>query len=253
MTAISDPTELETVLPDGYDAGFRSRLSPEIVRQTDFPRTQLGRRGYNEADVERFRNRVIMELVSGAQEKAELRQEIQRLRDYYRRQGVDPVAAQEGAREGTRARRREAAAHNQAAENQAGGPSSADLVPTVEAVNVMSRAQQVADQHVAQAEDYARRLVANAREQYEEILVQAHETAERAEAEVRAAEEERAMLLARSINSDGRLDPGEVENLRELASRLAYMRTFAQVTQVQLRSILDALSDELGQLAPVNP
>jgi hypothetical protein len=35
--------------------------------------------------------------------------------------------------------------------------------------------------------------------------------------------------------------------MQYLQSRLAYMRTFAQVTHVQLRSILDALRQELDQ------
>jgi vacuolar-type H+-ATPase subunit H len=117
-------------------------------------------------------------------------------------------------------------------------------IATVQAVNVMSQAQQAADQHIAQAEDYARRLVANARLQYEEILHRAHDQAQAAAAEAaRAAEEQQHASHE---------DPAEMQYLQ---SRVAYMRTFAQVTQVQLRSILDALRQELDQLTelPAGP
>ena len=104
-------------------------------------------------------------------------------------------------------------------------------IATVQAVNVMSQAQQAADQHIAQAEDYARRLVANARLQYEEILHRAHDQAQAAAAEAGRVAEEQQQRAPHE-------DPAEMQYLQ---SRLAYMRTFAQVTQVQLRSILDAL------------
>ena len=82
-----------TLTSDRSDEGTleltpRGRLTPEVARHLDFPRSPLGRRGYGEADVERFRNRVVLELINAAAEQAELRREIQRLRDYYRRQGV---------------------------------------------------------------------------------------------------------------------------------------------------------------------
>ena len=102
----------------------------------------------------------------------------------------------------------------------------------------MSQAQQAADQHIAQAEDYARRLVANARLQYEEILHRAHDQAQAAAAEAGRVAEEQQQRAPHE-------DPAEMQYLQ---SRLAYMRTFAQVTQVQLRSILDALRTELDQL-----
>src|SRR4029450_5400770 len=77
---------------------------------------------------------------------------------------------------------------------QAGQPATTQVnvnIATVQAVNVMSQAQQAADQHIAQAEDYARRLVATPRLQYEETLPRAHDQAQAAAAEAgRVAEEQ---------------------------------------------------------------
>jgi hypothetical protein len=152
---------------------------------------------------------------------------VQRLRDYYRRHQVDvdkgtaPAPGQEEA--------------------------PAELVPagpTPDAVNVMSQAQQAADQHIAQAEDYARRLVSGARRQYEEILVAAHDQADRATAEARE------LFTRASHVPDPPPTTAEVDLLQE---RVTYLRTFAQVTQVQLRSILDGLRQELDRLALPEP
>ena len=235
MTA---PSELER--PDveiGVAGVLVQRLTPDGVRRTEFPRTPIGRRGYNEADVDHFRARVVQEIGQSNAEKAALRQElqrqrdeVQRLREYYRRNRVD-VDAKPG---------------------QQTGPSTQINVniATVQAVNVMSQAQQAADQHIAQAEDYARRLVANARLQYEDILHRAHDQAQEA-----ASEAGRLFETRQHHGPDGERGREQAAEMQYLQERLAYMRTFAQVTQVQLRSILDALRQELDQLTelPTGP
>jgi len=234
-------TTSETQHADGLELGIGSalaqRLTPDGVRRLEFPRSPIGRRGYNEADVEHFRARVVHEIVQGSAERAALRQdlqrqrdEVQRLREYYRRQRVDV--------DSTGAQGRGPVQNAPAATTQINVN-----IATVQAVNVMSEAQQAADQHIAQAEDYARRLVANARLQYEEILHRAHDQAQ-------AAATEAGRLFEQQRDRPGAPDrsEGHDEEMQYLQSRLAYMRTFAQVTQVQLRSILDALRQELDQL-----
>jgi DivIVA domain-containing protein len=59
-------------------------LTADDVRATTFNRSQLGWRGYSEEEVEAFVARVADGLVAADQERAALRAEIRRLRDFYR-------------------------------------------------------------------------------------------------------------------------------------------------------------------------
>jgi len=76
---MTSSTELDHV--DGLEFGsggtLAQRLSPETVRRFEFGRSPIGRRGYNEADVEHFRGRVVHEVVQSTAERAALRQELQ--------------------------------------------------------------------------------------------------------------------------------------------------------------------------------
>lgn len=94
---------------------------------------------------------------------------------------------------------------------------------SVRAVELLSRAQQSADNAVAEAESYARDLVATAREQYRDILQRAHETATQS---------------TRDLPTTAGGPVPEVE----------YVRTYARVAQVQLRSVLEALTAEVDKL-----
>jgi DivIVA domain-containing protein len=193
-------------------------MSPERVRAWEFTRTPLGRRGYSEEEVRLFLARVAEELAAGDAEKAGLRAEVNRLRNYYREHNVD--------------------VDTRRADVSESGPSTA-------AINLMSQAQQAADAQVAQAEEYCRRLVAQARDHYEDVLREAAEQAS-------AAAETASAAYQASVEAEG---AGSYER-EALESRIAWLRTFAEVTQVQLRSVLEALTrevDKLGDLpnAPV--
>lgn len=105
---------------------------------------------------------------------------------------------------------------------------------SVHAVGLLSQAQQTADSCVAEAEQYARDLVSAARSQYQEILQKAQQAAADKMREVSA--------VAPPTDPDGGVVP---------MPEIEYVRTFARVAQVQLRSVLDALTqevDKLGQL-----
>jgi DivIVA domain-containing protein len=185
----------------------RHPLSPERVRTTEFSRTTIGRRGYHEDEVRMFLARVAEDLAASDAEKAALRAEIDRLRNYYRDHRIDVDSQQATDREAQ---------------------------PSIAAINLMSQAQQAVDAQVAQAEDYCRRLVAQAREHYENILREAAEQANLAAEQVSA-----------TYSSYG--EGGGVER-EALERRIAWLRTFAEVTQVQLRSVLEALTREVDKL-----
>jgi cell division initiation protein len=97
------------------------------------------------------------------------------------------------------------------------------------AVNLLSQAQQAADSAVAEAERYARDMVLAARNQYQEILQRAQDAASEAAHELRA------------VPGGYGIPVQEVE----------YVRTFAHIAQVQLRSVLDALAKEVDRLGKV--
>jgi DivIVA domain-containing protein len=187
-------------------------LSPDRVRSWQFSRTPLGRRGYSEDEVRLFLSRVAEELAAGDAEKATLRAEVRRLRNYYRDRNIDADAPR---------------------------PDVAEAGPSIAAINLISQAQQAADAQVAQAEEYARRLVRQARDQYEDILREAANQA--AEAAERAG-------AAYQASPEGQSGGADAPHREALERRIAWLRTFAEVTEVQLRSVLEALTREVDKL-----
>lgn len=120
----------------------------------------------------------------------------------------------------------------------AGSDASDDISP--QAVILFSQAQQVADQLVEEAVLHARDLMSSARHQQREILEQAHKAAEAA-ARQAAAANGREMVSSAAGAADSSASVPEIE----------YVRTFAQVAQVQLRSVLEALSEQVDRLGEV--
>jgi len=92
------------------------------------------------------------------------------------------------------------------------------------AVGLLSQAQLIADKAVADAEQYARDLVVAARDEYREVL----ERAERSAGHV---------VAGLAATPEGPTLP-EIE----------YVRTYAKVAQIQLRSVLDALTEQVDRL-----
>ena len=111
-----------------------------------------------------------------------------------------------------------------------------------QAVLLFSQAQQVADQLVEEAVIHARDLMSSARHQQREIMEQAHRAAESA-AGVAARQAGHGMVASAAATP-----PGDYSSP---VPEIAYVRTFARVAQVQLRSVLDALSEQVDRLAEV--
>ncbi|MBT2231077.1 DivIVA domain-containing protein [Nonomuraea sp. NEAU-A123] len=184
----------------------RQPLTPDRVRNKDFSRAKLGSRGFNVDEVRNFLYRMAEDMTASDMEKAELRAEVDRLKNWYKDHGTDTT--------------------------NPGATQQARL--NVDAVNLLSRAQQTADAQIAEAEDYARRLVGQARQQYEQILQESQQRAEEA-----------ASQAVNVYRSSGEVHSVEAE---ELERRIAYLRTFAEVTQVQLRAVLEGLANEVNKL-----
>ncbi|MGW0231639.1 DivIVA domain-containing protein [Actinopolymorpha singaporensis] len=106
------------------------------------------------------------------------------------------------------------------------------------AVALFSQAQQVADRLVEEAVQHARDLMSAARSQEREIIQRAHEAAEAAAREAGA----RSPGGAAGHGGSGYDVP---------VSEIEYVRTFARVAQVQFRSVLEALSEQVDRLGQV--
>jgi DivIVA domain-containing protein len=125
------------------------RLTPDAVQAVAFPSARIGRRGLDEEHVRAFCAQVELELMRLLRERASLMAEVQRLR---RR-----VLGQSGA------------------EGETGLPAND---ANLQAVRILSEAEQIADRYVADARAYSARLAAEAQRRRDEMLAEARSRAE---------------------------------------------------------------------------
>jgi DivIVA domain-containing protein len=185
-----------------------NRLTPDAVQSVTFPSARLGRRGLDEEHVWAFCGQVERELVRLFNERTTLTDEVQRLRR--RVLGLTGDEAGSGYR-----------------------PDDAH----VQAVRILSKAQQTADRYVADAQEYSRQLAQDARRRRDEILSEArtHAAAMLDEAHGEASRAAEAALAAPP--GEARPDAGR----GELEAELVYLRTFSDVYRTHLHAYLDAL------------
>jgi len=124
-------------------------LSPDQVRQRTFREHQRGRRGYRREDVDAFLGRMADEVQRWGAAYNHMDNEVRRLRNYFRGQGIDPEL-----------------------------PRVRTL--SLDAVNTMVQAQAHADQLIANAQAHARAMQFDARDQAEAIVAKARKEADRA-------------------------------------------------------------------------
>ena len=187
---------------------YSDMLTPERVRSAAFTPTRLGRRGLDEAEVRSF-----CEWVSGGvarllSDNSMLQAEIQRLRDRLlggRGNGVQPEDAH------------------------------------VQAVNLLSKAQQTADRYVADAQQYSRELAADARLRRDEIVREAKMRASMILETAHASASE-AADTARAASG-----PSHASEQQELQTELAYLRTFSDVCRTHLRAYMESLTRSIDE------
>ncbi|WP_410809210.1 cell division protein DivIVA [Micromonospora sp. 067-2] len=184
--------------------GAQVRLTADRVRRWEFGAAPFARRGYDNADVDRFRVQVADELDLLATQVANLRAENERLTDRVElhRHGVIPSTG------------------------------AAGKVPAAKEVNLLSAAQREAEQIIAQAHDYARRVAEYARLQYESYM--------RAAAEEAKQEAERAVNEYRSTAGPSFDDT--------VATREA-LRIFGEMMVSHMQAAARHLDDGSEQLA----
>ncbi|MGD0373767.1 MAG: DivIVA domain-containing protein [Streptosporangiaceae bacterium] len=182
------------------------RLTPDAVQAVTFPSVRLGRRGFDEEHVRAFCDQVEAELVRLLNEKTALDEEVQRLR-----RRVLGIASEE---DGAGYRREDA---------------------HIQAVRILSKAQQTADNYVADAQDYSRQLAQDARRHRDEILAEARS---HAAVMLEEAHSEASQAAAAAMSEPPAQPPAD---RTELEGELAYLRTFCDVYRTHLRAYLDAL------------
>ena len=179
------------------------RLTPDQVRSISFPQARFGHRGYDEQHVLAFCALVERELVTLLNEKASLWEEVDRLR----RRIIDS-----GDASGV-------------------GPEDAH----VQAVRILSNAQQMADRYVADAQQYSRQITEEARRHRDEVLAEAKTHAGRVLDEAHSRASHAADVLTAE---QGAAPNGE---WRDRTAELAYLRTFSEVYRTHLRAYLETL------------
>ena len=125
--------------------------------------------------------------------------------------------------------------------DKAGRPGYRPEDAHVQAVRVLSNAQQTADRYVADAQQYSRQLAEDARRHRDDVLAEARAHAERVleEAHQQASRAAAAELSGPApLAEDGRAD---------LAAELAYLRTFSDVYRNHLRAYLEALLHNVAE------
>ncbi|GAA4984381.1 hypothetical protein GCM10023317_09040 [Actinopolymorpha pittospori] len=191
------------------------RRTPQAIRAATFSQR---RRGWDEDEVREFLSAMADQIQEADAERASLRAEAERLRS-----DAERLRSEQRDRQN--------------------GPTEIND----RAVALFSQAQQVADRLVEEAVQHARDLMTAARTQQREILQRAHEAAETAAREVggHASRSEPGARGAAGTAGD------RLGGYSTPVPEIEYVRTFAHVAQVQLRSVLDALTEQVDRLGQV--
>jgi len=181
------------------------RLTPERVRSANFTPSRFGRRGLDEAEVRAFCEWVSQGLRRILNDNASLQEEVLRLRERLldggrSRSGVQPEDAH------------------------------------VQAVYVLSQAQQTADRYVADAQEYSRELAEDAHLRHDEIL---HDAKMRASMILDNVRRTASRAASATPSSDAPLSAAERQ---ELLAEIAYLRSFSDMCRTHLRAHMESLS-----------
>jgi cell division septum initiation protein DivIVA len=177
--------------------------TPESVRSAMFTPARLGRRGLDEAEVRAFCEWVSDGLGRLLNDNSMLEAEIERLRTRLlggSGSGVQPEDAH------------------------------------VQAVHLLSKAQQTADRYVADAQEYSRELSEDAHMRREEIV---------REAKMRASmilETAHANATAAAETARATSDPLHAAERQDLLAEIAYLRTYSDVCRTHLRAYMESLT-----------
>src|SRR5690606_3893653 len=174
-------------------------LTPADVHNVAFKKPPIGKRGYDEEEVDAFLDEVERELARLIEENSELRASLER-GGGGRGMGGDPRLAQENAelkaqldrlqRDKVAAEQHARAMQNELEQIRASGGDGVGPDGEQQALRVLMMAQRTADDHVSDARREADKLLAEARAQAEEMTREARSKAEALERDARQRHQE---------------------------------------------------------------
>ncbi|GAB90387.1 DivIVA-like cell division protein Wag31 [Gordonia rhizosphera] len=245
------------------------RLTPADVHNVAFSKPPIGKRGYNEDEVDQFLDFVEAELARLIEENGDLKQRVEELEGELAEARSSGGGAEPGAEDATQvfatapvetpapAATPEFAqddASVRAARVLALAQDTADRLTSTsrqEAETLVSDARSRADAMVSEAQSKADALLTDARQRSEAILA---DSQTRSEAQVRQAQER-----ADALQSDAERKHSEImgtinQQRTVLEGRIEQLKTFEREYRTRLKTYLESQLEELqqrGSAAPV--
>mgnify|MGYP002738053204 CR=1 FL=1 len=237
-------------------------LTPADVHNVAFSKPPIGKRGYNEDEVDAFLDLVESELARLIEENADLRQRVGELDSELAaaRSGVVPtqvIPFQQSEPEPVIQ-----TVVDPAASEEAG----------LRAARVLSLAQDTADRLTSSAAAEAEKLVSDARANADHIVSEARQIADntlndsrqradamladaqtRSEAQLRAAQEKADILQSDAERKHTELMTTINQQRTVLEGRLEQLRTFEREYRTRLKTYLESQLEELGQRGSAAP
>ncbi|BBX73218.1 DivIVA domain-containing protein [Mycobacterium shinjukuense] len=235
-------------------------LTPADVHNVAFSKPPIGKRGYNEDEVDAFLDLVENELTRLIEENSDLRQRIHELDQELAAAG-GPGAAPTVAQA--------VPVYEPEAKPAAVGTTEEQAL---KAARVLSLAQDTADRLTGTAKAESDKMLADARANADQILSEARHTAEvtvaearqradamladaqsRSEAQLRQAQEKADALQADAERKHSEI-MGTINQQRTvLEGRLEQLRTFEREYRTRLKTYLESQLEELGQRGSAAP
>ncbi|MEE4023166.1 DivIVA domain-containing protein [Gordonia sp. PKS22-38] len=252
------------------------RLTPADVHNVAFSKPPIGKRGYNEDEVDQFLDFVEAELARLIEENGDLKQRVEELEGELTDARSGAPAADSGASAVPAAEERTqvfAAAPEAAAPEPAPQSQFSDDDANVRAARVLALAQDTADRLTSTSRQEADSLVADARSRADAMVSEAQSKADallsdarqrseailadsqtRSEAQVRQAQER-----ADALQSDAERKHSEImgtinQQRTVLEGRIEQLKTFEREYRTRLKTYLESQLEELqqrGSAAPV--
>ena len=241
-------------------------LTPADVHNVAFSKPPIGKRGYNEDEVDAFLDLVENELTRLIEENADLRQRVAELD-----QELSSARAGGGAQPTT------AIPLYEPEPEPAPAPPPQPAAPAgeeshIKAAKVLSLAQDTADRLTGSAKAESEKMLADARAQADAMVSEARQTAEtavadarqradamladaqtRSEAQLRQAQEKADALQADAERKHSEI-MGTINQQRTvLEGRLEQLRTFEREYRTRLKTYLESQLEELGQRGSAAP